>query len=227
VLSRITAALSPETRTGLGDAAVVCCLDHLLDGAVVAATGDLSAVYGAATLLEHAPAVGLAAGLRRAAEDDIATRRISSRYGDLALDALGATVLDAAESVRGGGGVLRVPYPSLQSYFADFYNEPRLHDLTGSFLSHDFDHVFRYFVARDISDFVGTEALPTVSSSALLQDRIAHTCQTTARAIDLSDTEQIIREALGQTEAAKRHHILHGVFGEAVALGLNALSAGD
>ncbi len=225
VLSRIVRALGPETRAEMSDAAVVCCLDHLLDGAVVAATGDLSTLYTDPNLVEQAAAVGLAAGLREAAEGDIVARFIASRFGDLALDALGATVLDTAESIAGITSILQVTYPSLQSHFAGFYSQSRLHDLTGSFLSHDFDHVFRHFVARDISDFVGTDALPTVSSSAILQDRIAHTCRSITRGIDLSDSEDLIRHALGQTDASLRSQMLQRAFGPATEVGLSALAA--
>jgi len=224
VLSRIVRALDPPTRAGMSDAAVVCCLDHLLDGAVVGATGDLSTLYTDPKLVEQAAAVGLAAGLRESAESDIVARLIASRFGDLALDALGTTVLDAADSIAGITSILQVTFPRLQSHFAGFYNESRLYDLSGSFLSHDFDHVFRYFVARDISDFVGTDALPTVSSSAMLQDRIAHTCRSITRGIDLSDSEDLIRQALGQTDSSLRSQMLQRVFGRAANIGLRALT---
>ncbi len=224
VLARIVRALDPDTRAGLSDAAVTCCLDHLLEGAVVAATGDLAALYTDPNLVQQAAAVGLAAGLRQVAEDDIIARLIASRFGDLALDALGTTVLETADNISGITSILQVTYPSLQSHFAGFYNESRLHDLGGSFLSHDFDHVFRYFVARDISDFVGTEALPTVSSSAILQDRIAHTCRSITQKVNLADSEDLLHQALGQTEASLRSRMLQSVFGRATDLALRALT---
>lgn len=224
VLSRIVAALDPPTRAGMRDGGVVCCLDHLLDAATTAATGELASLYPSPTAVEQAPAIGLASGLRQTTEHDIASRQLASRFSDLALDALGTSVLDIAENVPGGGGILRLEYPRLREHMASYYHRDRLHDLTGTFLAHDLDHVFRHFVARDISGFVGSEALPTVSSSSILQDRIAHTCRTITKGVDLTASEDLLRQAVAETELEPRSQALQGVFSEAVETGLRALA---
>jgi phage repressor protein C with HTH and peptisase S24 domain len=44
-------------------------------------------------------------------------------------------------------------------------NEERMHELAAEFLAADIDRCFRYFVARDISELVGSGYLPTVSQA--------------------------------------------------------------
>jgi hypothetical protein len=224
VLARIVAALDSDTRAGMSDPGVACCLGHLLDGATVAATGELSALYPSDADLAHAPVIGLASGLRQAAEQDIVVGQLASRFSDLALDALGTSVLDIAESIPGGGGILRLDYAHLTDHMASYYHQNRLHDLTQTFLAHDLDHVFRHFVARDISDFVGTEALPTVTTSSVLQDRIAHTCRIITAGVDLSGTEAPLRDAIAQHSAEHRTHALQDVFRYTLDSGLAALA---
>lgn len=225
ILSRIVSALDSETRAGLSDAAVTCCLDRVLDTTIAASVGELGTRYSEPESLQAAPAVAIAAGVRDAAEQIIIDDGLSSRFGDLALDAAGTTILATAEEVAGPGGILRVPYPQIESTLAGFYEQDRTHDLAGSFFSHDFDQVFRYFVARDISDFVGTEAIPDVSTSSQLEDRIALQCRRTTGQIELVDYEPRIREALRDPDPNSRRAQLQDFLGEAVDTGLDALAA--
>ncbi len=226
VLSRIVSALGPETRAGLKSAGVVCCLDNLLEAPVAAQAGDLSRLLTGHPGVPQTPAIELANGIRRRAETEIISRQMASRFSDLGLQAVGTTVMGAAEDIPGSPGLLKATLPQLESHFGGFYEESRLNHLAGAFLADDFSHAFRYFVARDISDFVGTEALPTVSSSSILQDRIAHSCRIITGGVDLSSAEDVIRQALTRPDAAGRGEVLRGFFGQAVESGLEVLAAG-
>ncbi len=225
ILSRIVSALGPETRAGMSDSAVSCCLDCVLDGAVAAATGELAEYLVDSPDIQQAAAVGLAGGIRDHAEEIIIADNISSRFGDLALNAVGTTILSAAESAAGAGGILQVSYPEIESILSQYYDQPRMHELAGSFFAHDFDHVFRYFVARDISDFVGTEAIPDVSTSARLQDRIAQQCRTATGRLELGEAEETIRQALANSDHQQRRDTLQGFVRDAVDSGLEVLAA--
>lgn len=225
VLSRIVSALGPETRAGLKSAGVVCCLDHLLEAPLAAQARELSRLLTGHPGVPQMPVIELANGIRRRAENEIISLQMASRFSDLGLQAVGTTVMGAAESIPGSPGLLKVTLPQLETHFAAFYEEPRLNNLAGAFLADDLSHAFRYFVARDISDFVGTEALPTVSSSSILQDKIAHSCRLITGSVDLTGSEDMIRHALAQPDAAERVEVLHGFFGQAVESGLNVLAA--
>jgi hypothetical protein len=224
VLSRIVSAIGPETRAGLKGAGVVCCLDNLLEAPIAAHAGDLSRLLMGHPGMLQMPVIELANGIRRRAESEIIDRQIASRFSDLGLQAVGTTVMGAAEDIPGALGLLRTTLPQLESHFAGFYEESRLNNLAGAFLADDLSHAFRYFVARDISDFVGTEALPTVSSSSILQDRIAHSCRLLTGEVDLTRSEDIIRHALTRRDPAERGELLHGFFGQAIDSGLGALA---
>ncbi|MFO7947674.1 MAG: hypothetical protein R6V19_12770 [Armatimonadota bacterium] len=225
ILSRIVSALEPDTKAGMSDSAVTCCLDSVLDGAVAASTGRLSEYLSDLPDIEQAPAVGLAGGIRDCAEERIIADNIASRFGDLALNAVGTTILSAAESAAGAGGILQVSYPDIESALAQYYDRQRMHELAGSFFAHDFDHVFRYFVARDISDFVGTEAIPDVSTSARLQDRIAHQCRTITGQLQLAAAEETIRQALANSDHQQRRDALQPFVRDTVNSGLDMLAA--
>ena len=227
VLSRIVTAFDQPTRSGLSDMAVTCCLDRLLYGSEAAAEGRLAALLAPGHSLGASAGVLCASGVRDAADRLIAGRGVSSRYGDIALQALGSSVLELAGQVAKRAN----PQPDLaelQSHLADYHTGQRLHRLTSTFLTHDFAHTFRYFVARDIPQFVGTEALPTVADSVQLQDRIESTCRRVTGGVDLGDTETDTHGALEQPDPKQRTRLLHVVLHDAVDRGLSALaSAGE
>ena len=224
VLSRIVSALDRPARAGLSDAATVCCLERLLNASAAAARGGLGELVSPGAPGPRAPAIGLAAGIKDDADRRISQRGVSSRYGDIALQALGSSILELAGQIGEGGG-LQVAPDRLQTHLAGFYAQSRLHSLTSTFLVHDFEHAFRYFVARDIPQFVGTEALPTVAESVQLQDRIAGTCRLVTGGVDLGDSEGETRGALEQPDPEQRIRLLHGVLRDAVGRGLSALAS--
>jgi len=224
VLSRIVSALDRPTRTGLSDAATTCCLEQLLNCSAVAAGRVLTTLLSPDASGAQAPVIRLAAGVKDGADRLIARRGASSRYGDIALQALGSSVLSLAGQIGGGVG-LQATLGQLQAHLADYHTRPRLHSLTSTFLVHDFEHALRYFVARDIPQFVGTKALPTVAESVQLQDRIAGTCRQITGVVDLGDTESDTRGAMEQPDPEQRTRLLHGVLRDVVERGLAALAS--
>ncbi len=224
VVSRIVSALDPPTRSGLSDMAATCCLDRLLHGSEAAAEQRLAAFLAPGHSLAESPATLLAAGVRDAADRLIAARGVSSRYGDLALQALGSSVLELARCVSDVEGP-RPCLAELQAHLGGFHTQRKLHCLTGTFLAHDLEHTFRYFVARDIPQFVGTEALPTVADGLQLQDRIAATCREITEDVDLADTESDTHAAISHPDPGRRTVALQGILRESVDRGLAALAA--
>ncbi len=225
VVSRIVAALGPETRARMSDQAVVTCLGTLVAGSqLVAAEGMASALAGLGAGGEPA-AVQMAAGLRDRAEGLIAEHGFASRFGDLALEAVGTTALAMATVRASGAGILEVPLAVVEDGFSAFDREDRLHEVAALFTGYDLDRTFRYFVARDIGDFVGGEGLPTVGHANRLGDAVAAHCTDVWRSLQLAEYEELLVPTL-RTPPAERVARLQPVMTAAVARGLDVLSAG-
>ncbi len=222
VVGRIVAALSPVTRQQMQGPSVACNLDALLSGSYQVATEGLAELLAGAEAFAAAPAVALAAVLRDQAQQHITEARISSRFGELALDALSNTVMDVA---AGGRGILQAEQEQVATNFGRWFAEQNLTALGERFLGHDFDQVFRHFVARDIDDFVGTEAFPSVSHSSRLLDEVAQYCRETTAAVSLTGFEDQLQESV-QLTTAERIELLEPVVAEGITIGLDVLAGG-
>ena len=222
VVSRIVAALSPETRQEMRGPSVASSLDGLLWGSARVAERGLAALLGDLSAPAGPPAIALAAGLRSHAHQYTTDGGLSSRFGELALDALGNSVMDVATL---GQGLLTVTAEEVEANFARYAAQQNLSALGGNFLGHDFDQLFRHFVARDIGDFVGTEAFPTVSHSSRLLDDVAHYCRDTAAAIELASFEEQLRDTVA-LPIAQRIVQLEPVVAHGIAAGLEVLAGG-
>jgi len=222
VVGRIVAALSPETRQQMRGPSVAYDLDALLSGSYQVTTQGLSELLAGAQAFAAAPVVSLAAVLRDQAQQRIIEARVSSRFGELALDALSNTVMDVA---AGGRGLLQAELAQVEANFGRYFTERNLTGLGERFLGHDFDQVFRYFVARDIGDFVGTEAFPSVSHSSRLLDEVARYCRDTTATVSLADFESQLQEAV-QLTTAERVKLLGPVVAEGITIGLDVLAGG-
>jgi len=222
VVGRIVAALSPETRQQMRGPSVAYDLDALLSGSYQVATQGLSELLAGAQAFAAAPAVSLAALLRDQAQQRIIEAQVSSRFGELALDALSNTVMDVA---AGGRGILRAELAQVEANFGRYFTERNLTALGERFLDHDFDQIFRYFVARDIGDFVGTEAFPSVSHSSRLLDEVARYCRDTTTAVSLAGFEDQLQESV-QLTTVERIKLLEPVVAEGITAGLDVLAGG-
>lgn len=223
ILSSITQALDHTTRAGFKDAGVLCCFDSLLTSARDTAAGGLNAVAGISPAVQQNAILGLGNALRDNAREQMVSRQLSSRFGDLAVAALGTTLMSIAEDIP--GGIFHATAPQVENHFGAYYSDHRLAELSCRFLAHDLEQAFRYFVARDISDFVGTKALPTASSSAILEDRIALECRRVTGHVNMASAEDTLHNALVATDVQERDGLLHAVFNHAVDEGLELLVA--
>jgi len=129
-------------------------------------------------------ALQLAQTLRQEAERRIVAGGHAARFADIGLNALGTSTLEAAAG--GGVSVLNLTAPEVTDHFAAYGAGAGLGALTSCFLSHDFDHLFRYFVSRDLSDFIGSPALPTVGHGSRLRDAVTLHCGRIARQVAVS-----------------------------------------
>lgn len=222
VVSRIITALDPDTRRGLHDRAVTVCLDTLLWGSTSVADQGLERFLRRLQPIPAPPVVALAAGLRDTATDYITTTGAASRFGELAIDALSNTVLNVA---AGDQGLLKATSAQAEANYGRDAREGNLSGLSVQFFSHDFDRLFRYFVSRDLSDFIGTEALPTVSSGALLLDDVALYCRQGAQQMDLSRYEDQLQEIVRLSIDDRIQH-LQPITAAGVTAGLQVLAGG-
>ncbi|MEA3403853.1 MAG: hypothetical protein U9R79_21640 [Armatimonadota bacterium] len=225
VARRIVQALEPQTRSGMCDSAVVTCLGRVVEGSQSVAAYGLEATLRRLGVGAEPAAVQMAAGLRTRAEELIARQGLASRFGDLALEAVGTSALAIATLTTTGAGVMELPLAAAEANFARFDREGELHDVAALFVGHDLDRTFRYFVSRDVSDFVGGEGLPTVSHASRLEDAVAAHCRDTWRQLELSEHEGLLSQTLG-TAPDERAEMLRPVVADATAQGLDVLGSG-
>ncbi len=222
VVSRIIQALDPDTRQDMHDRAVTAALDTLLWGSASVADQGLEQFLQGFQPISGPPVVALAAALRDTAVDYITTAAVASRFGELAIDALSNTVLAVA---AGDQGLLQVSAEEADANYGGYARESNLSGLSVQFFSHDFDRVLRYFVSRDLSDFIGTEALPTVSSGSRLLDDVAHYCRQTAQQMDLREYEDRLQQAI-RLPIDQRIQTLQPITAEGITVGLGVLAGG-
>lgn len=225
VVARIVAALDGDTHAGLADPAVATCLGTLVEGAQRVAVEGMCATLDHLRVGREPAAIQVAAGLRDRAQRLVAAQGLASRFGDLALDAVGTTALSIATLRTSGSGVMDVPLAVAEANFAGFAREDRLHEIAALFIGHELDQAFRYFVARDIGEFIGGPGLPTVSHASRLEDAVAAHCRDTWRALDVDDYEPALAPTL-RTPPAERIALLAPVLQAGVTQGLGALAAG-
>lgn len=225
VVSRIVAALEPETRTGMSDAAVTTCLGTVVEGVQKVAFGSLEQALDELGVGREPVALQMASGLRGRAEQQIATGGFASRFGDLALDAVGTTALAVATLSTSGAGIMEVPLAVAEANFAQFGREDNLHEIAALFVGHDLDRTFRYFVARDVGDFVGGEGVPSVSHANRLEDAVAAHCRGTWANLALDEFEDRLR-ATSDLSSSERVELLSPVMAAGVGRALDVLDAG-
>lgn len=225
IAARIVEALDPATRQGLSDRGVTVCLDTGLLVTKRAAQGKLSEYLRNAGLQPHeAVPLQIAAAVRSEAQDRIISDRAASRFAELALDGLAVAVMDAACGGR-PAGLMTVNFGLATENLSSFYRDERLHEFSRTFLSYDFDRVFRYFVSRDLSDFVGSSSFPDVGYAHRLLDRVAQYCRECTKRIPLENAEPILRSAIDSTDPS-RIATLQDFLRGAIDQGLAAIATG-
>jgi hypothetical protein len=215
LVSRIIAALDEVTSQRLHEPAPVICFEALLHTSLE----PPPRMQENLTAPGAVPALALATEVRSLAEDCLSSRRLSTLIGDLALDALPPAVIDAL-----GPGEL---WPDLSpaatlTRYTRYANERRLHQLANCFAARDLEQVFKYFVSRDVGDYVGTPSLPTVAESRRLLEDVGSLCRRRGSVFHPA-VEATLREIL-TLSPVDRVTALEAVMGEGLRRGLNNLA---
>jgi len=203
VAGRIVQALDSLTRVAMCDRGVALCLDTMLTGAQQVATSGLGALLDDAGMPPAGPvALSFAAALRGTAQERIVEWSAASRFAELAVDGLAVAAMEIA---TGGRPALLtgVTPAEADARIAGYAHEGRLHELSGHFLGYDLDRAFRYFVDRDLSDFVGTPAFPTVGQAHQLLDGVASFCRDSISRLPLGSAEPLLGDALAAPETER------------------------
>lgn len=222
IASRVASALDARTRAEMAGPGVATCLSSLLRGSRLVAEAGLPVIWQSQPAAQGPPVLRLAQALRQEAEQRIARKGFASRPTDLALNALGTSAMEAAAG--GGPGVLGLSEPETAANFGAYAREGRLGDLSLCFLSHDFDHLFRYFVNRDLSDFIGSPALPTVAHGSRLRDAVALHCRQLVRQVPVAALAPLLEQAAAE-DADETQEQLQQVLRELTAEGLRQITA--
>lgn len=225
VVSRIVAALSPETRAGMSDAATSTCLGTIVEGVRKVERVGLQETLRELGVAAEPAAIQMAAGLRARAEQIIAAEGYASRFGDLALEALGTTTLAIATLSNSSAGIIDLPLAIAQDNITRFGREQGLHRAMELFIGHDLDRTFRYFVARDIGDFIGGAGIPSVSHANQFEDAVAAHCRQAWEGLDLSRFESGLAAAVELTPH-RCAQTLSPMLAAGIGRGLELLGAG-
>jgi len=191
VAARITAALDEASRRDMTGPGVACCLSSLLRASPQVAAHGLAALT---TGGERPPLLAAAEAIRARAERAIAYAGFASRYSDLALNALATAVVEAVAG--GSSDLLHVDADRATAALGSYARDHRLHCLALTFVGHDFDHLYRYFVTRDAGDFVGGPGLPTVAEASQLRDAVSRHCRETVAGLAAAAHEEALAAAL-------------------------------
>jgi hypothetical protein len=197
---------------------VAICLDALLQGADLAARSTPRD-----PLLPARSSLSVASAIRHQAEGRLATDGGASRYADLALDALSVAALESLGTTESGwpGGDAAQVLATLGAY----QREGRLHDLARQFAGHDVDRCFRHFVARDLTEFVGTAAWPTVQAARRLHEGVGLHCRERLRGLDYAGHEGRLQDAVRTGRSAGLAQVQES-FAGLLHAGLTTLSGG-
>ncbi|MCX7599206.1 MAG: hypothetical protein N2512_10145 [Armatimonadetes bacterium] len=225
VVGTIVQALDAETRAQMSGPGVAVCLDTLLVGSRQVSQEGLPQYLKSLEVAEAGPPVlSLASGLRSASATRIALAHATSRFAELALDALAVTAMEAAAGDQ-AGGLLNLDAATVEANFGGYASQGCLWQLSRAFLGHDLDRTFRYFVSRDLSDFVGTSSFPNVSAAQRFLDGVGHHCRNTTSVLDLAPSEPWLQEVLAAPEAG-RLAAVQEFLGQMMTQGLGLLGAG-
>lgn len=225
VVARIVAALEPETRGGMSDAASATSLGTLVEGV---RSVELTGLPGALTALgagAEPAALQWAAGLRARAERTIAAEGYASRFGDLALDAVGNSAIAVATRSTTGAGVISLPLAEAEASITRLGRERGLQEAMGLFVGHHLDRTFRYLVARDLGDFIGGAGLPSVSHANRFEDAVAAHCRATWEQLRLDRFEADLG-AVPELAPRDRVAMLSPILAAGIGQGLDLLGAG-
>ena len=227
IAAQVVAALDAPTVRAMSGPAVSLCLGAVLHGSARASADGLPALLQGLGAPAGPPAIQIASGLRGYAESQIVGAGVSSRFGDLALDAIGTLSLAVAAEAQ-QGGVFQLPASAVEAQWARYAREERMDALSAQFMAHDLDHAMRYFVARDLSEFVGTDAIPTVLVGSQLIERVGQYCRERTRGIGLSDflPEISAQLAAPPSERLGAAEVLAPVVDAGLSQGLQLLSGG-
>jgi len=207
----------------MSDPAVVTCLGVLVEGTRWVATDGLAVTLAGMGLGTEPAAVQMAAGLHARAQRIIAEQQYASRLGDLALEALGTTALVLASLEAEGAGLLEIPLSVVEASFASLANNDELHQAAEAFVGYDLDRTFRHLMSRDVQDFVGGAALPTVGHVHRLENAVAAYCHEQAAAVELSDFEAVLRRT-ERLDPGERVDELTQVMAAGISQGLSVLA---
>jgi len=219
VASRITSALDAATRRDMSGPGVACCLTSLLRASRQVADDGLAALVSTA---DRPPLLAASEAIRERAERAIARGGLASRFSDLALNALATAVFEAGAG--GSSELFSIDADRTATALGSYATDQRLHCLTLTFLGHDFDHVYRYFVTRDTSDFVGGPGLPTVAEASQLRDAVSRHCRETAAAVAAAAHEEALGAALHLSDEAALARV-QDVLADLTERGLQRLAA--
>ncbi len=226
VTSRIVAATEPETRAAMNDAAVATCLGTLVEGVQRVERDGFPVLMGDIDAGAEPVAVQLASRLRGHAERSIVEQGLASRFGDLALDAIATTALALTAPAEDEQHVPELPLPIVADNIARHGRTGHLHGIASLFVRHDLDTVFRYFVSRDLPDFIGGEGLPSVTEADELQDGVKAHLRRVCEKLDLSGHEPLLAEVIDLSPRERVRH-LSPVMADGIAQGLDLLGGED
>ncbi len=221
IVRRIVQALDETMQLQLYDAAVVLCLDAVLRSS--AATADGPENLPLPDLGSGLAALEIAGAVRYLANDNIAAARVASHFGTLALDAVARTVIEALQPEATRNKLTR---EAAYSRYAAYAQQCRLNELATHFIAHYLEQVFRYFVAHDISDFVGSSAVPNVAEAQRLVDKVGQFCRQRGAVPGLHRYEQDLQETV-RSPLDGRTEQLRSLVKAAVQSGLAALAGQD
>jgi hypothetical protein len=222
VASRVTAAIDPLVRTGLADAAVTTSLDTLLSASGVAATQGLEAVMAACEATGGPPALRVAASLRTTAGERVAAGHLSSIFGEMGLAALSCSALDAC---GGAGQVQLLDFAAVEANLGAWAREGRLGDLALDFVGREMEQAYRYFVSRDIGEFVGRGGLASVAQRNSLVSSVGAYCRNAGRSAAVPGLRAGITDALSLPRE-QRPGLLQPLLAQAIQSSLDALAMG-
>lgn len=225
VVAAIVQALDPETRSEMSGPGVAVCLDTLLTGSCrVSEVGLARYLQSCGAPTTGPPALSLAAGLRDISASRIIASRFTSRFAELALDALAVTAMQVVSNYE-SSGLLSLDAAAVEANYGGYASQGRLWQLSQAFVGCDLDRTFRYFVSRDLSDFVGTVSFPHVGSAQQFLDGVGQYCRRTTGTLDLAPHEPWLEEVVTAPEPT-RLGAMQEFLGQVLAQGLSLLGAG-
>jgi hypothetical protein len=119
-----------------------------------------------------------------------------------------------------------LPLSVVADSFSRYGRDHEVDKLASLFVGHDLDGTFRYFVARDVPDFIGGQGIPTVAEASQLEDAVAAHCREAWREVDLSEHGERLAGTV-DLSPGERVQALSPVMSAGIAQGLELLGAGE